>query len=107
MTGMADSTAPEPLGADADAVQDPRWQLVDALAGVVGADDAEVGLHLATMNARGSAEGQRRVVADLWRCGHARLVDVLELLAGHHPEPAVAREARKSALRARSRLAGA
>jgi hypothetical protein len=103
---MADPTSPRPLGADAEAAQDPRWQLVDALVAVVGADDSEVRVHLAAMNARGSAEGQRRVVAELWWCEHARLVDVLELLAGQHPEPVVAREARKSALRARTRLAG-
>jgi hypothetical protein len=104
ITGMADPIAPRDL--DADAAEDPCWQLVDALAGVVDADDGEVRVHLAAMNARGSAEGQRRVVAALWRCEHARLVAVLELLAGHHPEPEVAREARKSVFRARSRLAG-
>lgn len=86
---------------------DAHWMLVDLLASIVGADGGEIAVHMAAMNRRGSAEGQREVVGDLAGCAHPRVVDALDLLARHHPDPVVAREARKSAMRVRSRLAGA
>jgi hypothetical protein len=47
------------------------------------------------------------IVAELWRCGHPHVLEALDLLGRHHPESAVAREARKAAMRARTRAVGA
>ncbi len=40
-------------------------------------------------------------------CPHPQVVDALDLLARHHPDALVAREARKSAMRARTRAVNA
>jgi len=85
---------------------DAAWMLVDLLASIVGREGAEVSAHLAAMSSRGSTDGQVMIIAELWHCEHPRVVDALDLLARHHPDSAVAREARKSAMRARGRRAG-
>jgi hypothetical protein len=90
-------------GAGAAAFPDAHWMLVDLLASIVGADGGEIAVHMAAMDSRGSADGQRDVVAELWRCDHPRIIDALDLLARHHPDESVARAARKSALRVRTR----
>lgn len=104
---MIEGTATQAPVGTADAAQDASWMLVDLLASIVGRDGAEVTRHLAAMSSRGSTEGQVEIVAGLWQCRHPRLVDALELMAYHHPDPMVAREARKSALRARTRAVSA
>jgi hypothetical protein len=86
-----------------DTAHDAVWMLVDLLASIVGADDREAAWHIAAMHARGSVDGQCEVVADMCGCDHPGVVDALQLLARLHPDPAVAREARKSVLRARTR----
>jgi hypothetical protein len=89
--------------AGSDAAHDAVWMLVDLLASIVGADDREAAWHIAAMHARGSVDGQCEVVTDMCGCDHPQVVDALQLLARLHPDPAVARAARKSALRARTR----
>jgi len=42
------------------------------------------------------------VVAGLWQVDHPGLVDLLTALSDHHPDPSVARAARKAAFKARS-----
>ncbi len=86
-----------------DPARHASWMLVDLLASIVGRDADEVTRHLAAMSSRGSTEGQVQIVSQLCDCEHPRLVEALELLAAHHPDAAVAREARKSAMRARTR----
>jgi hypothetical protein len=86
---------------------DASWLLVDLLASIVGYDAGEVARHLRAMSARGSSEGQVEIVATLWRCDHPQVAEALDLLGGHHPDHLVAREARKSAMRARTRAIGA
>jgi hypothetical protein len=103
---MADRNGSQALAAQAAPSGDAAWMLVDLLASIVGREGAEVTAHLAAMSSRGSTQGQVMIVAELWHCEHPRVVDALDLLARHHPDPAVAREARKSAMRARGRLAG-
>jgi hypothetical protein len=103
---MVDRSESRALAQAPAPVQDASWMLVDLLASMVGYDGSEVAVHLAAMSSRGSTEGQIEIVAALWRCEHPRLVDALDLVGRHHPDAAVAREARKAALRARSRLAG-
>jgi hypothetical protein len=106
LSGMVDRSESAAPAQVAEPVQDASWMLVDLLASIVGHDCREVAVHLAAMSARGSTEGQVEIVAGLWRCEHPRLTEALDLLGRHHPDAAVAREARKAALRARSRLAG-
>jgi hypothetical protein len=91
---------------NATSEQDLQWLFVDTLASIVGADESEVRAHLAAMDARGSREGQERIMAQLWRCDHPRTLDALDLLSRHHPDEAVAREARKAAMRTRTRALG-
>lgn len=100
---MIDGTATQAPAGTADPAGDASWMLVDLLASIVGRDGAEVSRHLAAMSSRGSTEGQVEIVAGLCQCRHPQLLAALELMAEHHPDPAVAREARKSALRARTR----
>lgn len=103
---MVNRIAAQARGESAPA-RDAVWLLTDLLASIVGADDREVAVHVTAMNAGGSTQGQRQVVADMSGCGHPRVAEALDLLARHHPEPAVAREARKSAMLARTRAVNA
>jgi hypothetical protein len=43
-------------------------------------------------------------VAGLWRVEHPAVTELLTTLSDHHPEPDVAKAARKAAFKARSRL---
>ena len=106
LPNMADRIGSQALAAQLAPANDAAWMLVDLLASIVGRDGPEVTAHLAAMSSRGSTEGQVMIVAGLWCCEHPHVVDALDLLARHHPDPVVAREARKSAMRARGRLVG-
>ena len=103
---MAEGMGSQALAAHGAPADDAAWMLVDLLASIVGQEGDQVTAHLAAMSSRGSTEGQVMLVSDLWHCEHPRVVDALDLLGRHHPDSAVAREARKSAMLARGRLAG-
>ena len=103
---MADRIGSQAVAAQLAPANDAAWMLVDLLASIVGQEGDQVTAHLAAMSSRGSSDGQVMIVAELWHCDHPRVVDALDLLGRHHPDTAVAREARKSAMRARGRLAG-
>ena len=45
------------------------------------------------------------IVAGLWEVSHPAVTDLLTALSDHHPEPSVARAARKAAFKARSPVA--
>ena len=47
--------------------------------------------------------GQANLVAGLWEVSHPGLIGLLTALGEHHHDPAVAKAARKAALKARSR----
>jgi uncharacterized protein YbbK (DUF523 family) len=47
------------------------------------------------------------MVAGLWEVDHPAVTDLLTAFSEHHPDPAVARAARKAAFKARSPSAGA
>jgi hypothetical protein len=49
---------------------------------------------------------QAELVAGLWEVSHPGVTDLLTALSDHHPDPAVARAARKAAFKARSPAAG-
>ena len=103
---IADRIGSQAVAAQVAPSPDAAWMLVDLLASIVGQEGDQVTAHLAAMSSRGSSDGQVMIVAELWHCDHPRVVDALDLLGRHHPDTAVAREARKSAMRARGRLAG-
>ena len=48
------------------------------------------------------ADAQAEIVAGLWQVDHPGVTDLLTALSEHHPDPAVARAARKAAFKARS-----
>ena len=83
---------------------DRAWLLVDLGAGLLEeADPADV---VAELLPDVPAEAQADIVAGLWRVGHPGVTELLTALSEHHPDPAVARAARKAAFKARSLSAG-
>jgi hypothetical protein len=80
--------------------EDRTWLLVDLGAGLLEeADPADV---VAELLPDVSADAQAEIVASLWRVDHPGVTDLLTALSDHHPDPAVARAARKAAFKARS-----
>ena len=80
---------------------DSAWLLVDLGAGLLeeAAPDAVVAELLPDLPPHAQAE----LVAGLWRVEHPAVTDLLTTLSDHHPEPDVAKAARKAAFKARSR----
>jgi hypothetical protein len=84
--------------------EDRAWLLVDLGAGLLEeADPRDV---VAELLPDVSADAQAEIVAGLWRVQHPGVTDLLTALSEHHPDPAVARAARKAAFKARSPSAG-
>jgi hypothetical protein len=50
------------------------------------------------------AAQQAELVSGLWQVTHPAVIGLLTTLSDHHPEPAVAKAARKAAFKARSHL---
>jgi hypothetical protein len=92
-------------GEDADlGPADRAWLLVDLGAGLLEeADPRDV---VAELLPDVVADAQAEIVAGLWEVSHPALIDLLTTLSDHHPEPRVARAARKAAFKARSAGAG-
>lgn len=79
---------------------DRTWLLVDLGAGLLEeADPRDV---VAELLPEVAPEAQAEIVAGLWRVRHPGVIDLLTTLSEHHPDPAVARAARKAAFKARS-----
>jgi hypothetical protein len=84
--------------------EDRTWLLVDLGAGLLEeADPRDV---VAELLPDVAADAQAEIVASLWRVRHPGVTDLLTALSDHHPDPAVARAARKAAFKARSQSAG-
>jgi hypothetical protein len=80
--------------------EDRTWLLVDLGAGLLEeADPRDV---VAELLPEVTARAQADIVAGLWRVDHPGVVDLLTALSEHHPDPGVARAARKAAFKARS-----
>jgi hypothetical protein len=80
--------------------EDRTWLLVDLGAGLLEeADPRDV---VAELLPDVPAEDQAEIVAGLWRVSHPGVTDLLTALSEHHPDPGVARAARKAAFKARS-----
>jgi hypothetical protein len=84
---------------------DRTWLLVDLGAGLLEeADPRDV---VAELLPEVPALAQAEIVAGLWQVDHPGVIDLLTALSEHHPDPGVARAARKAAFKARSPGAGA
>jgi hypothetical protein len=84
---------------------DRTWLLVDLGAGLLEeADPRDV---VAELLPEVAPEAQAEIVAALWQVKHPGVIDLLTTLSEHHPDPGVARAARKAAFKARSPSAGA
>ncbi len=88
-------------GEDAELRREDRaWLLVDLGAGLLEeADPQDV---VAELLPDVPPEAQAELVAGLWKVSHPGVTDLLTALSDHHPDPAVARAARKAAFKARS-----
>jgi hypothetical protein len=83
---------------------DRTWLLVDLGAGLLEeADPRDV---VAELLPDVPPQAQADIVAGLWQVDHPGVIDLLTTLSQHHPDPAVARAARKAAFKARSPGAG-
>jgi hypothetical protein len=83
---------------------DRTWLLVDLGAGLLEeADPRDV---VAELLPEVPPEAQAEIVAGLWQVAHPGVIDLLTTLSEHHPDPGVARAARKAAFKARSPGAG-
>lgn len=78
------------------------WIFTDTLAGLLETADPEEALAAALADAPAGAD-LGAMVAELWRVDHPDVAPVLDVLGRHHPDRAVAKIARKSAFKARSR----
>ena len=80
--------------------EDRTWLLVDLGAGLLEeADPRDV---VAELLPEVPADAQAEIVAGLWQVSHPGVTDLLTALSDHHPDPAVARAARKASFKARS-----
>jgi hypothetical protein len=79
---------------------DRTWLLVDLGAGLLEeADPRDV---VAELLPEVPPQAQADIVAGLWRVDHPGVIDLLTTLSEYHPDPGVARAARKAAFKARS-----
>jgi hypothetical protein len=85
--------------------QDRAWLLVDLGAGLL--EEAAPADVVAELLPNLPAEDQAEIVAGLWQVSHPGVAGLLTALSDHHPDPAVARAARKAAFKARSPAASA
>jgi hypothetical protein len=79
---------------------DRTWLLVDLGAGLL--EEASPQDVVAELLPNLPAEDQAEIVAELWHVSHPGVTDLLTALSDHHPDPGVARAARKAAFKARS-----
>ena len=82
--------------------EDSAWLLVDLGAGLL--EEAAPEDVVAELLPELPPHAQADLVARLWRVEHPAVTDLLTTLSDHHPEPDVAKAARKAAFKARSRL---
>jgi len=83
---------------------DRTWLLVDLGAGLL--EEADARDVVAELLPDVPPAAQAEIVAGLWQVRHPGVIDLLTTLSEHHPDPGVARAARKAAFKARSPGAG-
>jgi hypothetical protein len=79
---------------------DRTWLLVDLGAGLL--EEASPQDVVAELLPDLPAQDQAEIVGGLWQVSHPGVTDLLTALSDHHPDPGVARAARKAAFKARS-----
>jgi len=79
---------------------DRTWLLVDLGAGLL--EEANASDVVVELLPDLPPEDQAEIVARLWEVSHPAVTSFLTALSDHHPDPAVARAARKAAFKARS-----
>jgi hypothetical protein len=84
--------------------EDRTWLLVDLGAGLL--EEADPHDVVAELLPEVPARTQAEIVGSLWQVSHPGVTGLLTALGEHHPDPAVARAARKAAFKARSPSAG-
>ncbi len=82
--------------------EDSAWLLVDLGAGLL--EEAAPEDVVAELLPELPPHAQADLVAGLWQVEHPAVTELLTTLSDHHPEPYVAKAARKAAFKARSRL---
>jgi hypothetical protein len=82
--------------------EDSAWLLVDLGAGLL--EEAAPEDVVAELLPDLPPHAQAELVAGLWRVEHPGVTDLLTTLSDHHPEPGVAKAARKAAFKARSKF---
>jgi hypothetical protein len=82
------------------APQDRAWLLVDLGAGLL--EEASPQDVVAELLPDLPTEDQTAIVSGLWQVSHPGVTSLLTALSDHHPDPSVARAARKAAFKARS-----
>jgi hypothetical protein len=80
------------------------WLLVDLGAGLL--EEADASAVSADLLPDLPAAQQAELVSGLWQVTHPAVIGLLTTLSDHHPEPSVAKAARKAAFKARSHLLG-
>lgn len=85
--------------------RDRAWLLVDLGAGLL--EEASAADVVAELLPDIPAEDQAEIVARLWEVDHPAVTSFLTALSDHHPDPGVARAARKAAFKAGSPAAAA
>jgi hypothetical protein len=78
------------------------WLLVDLGAGLL--EEADAAAVSADLLPDLPAAQQAELVSGLWQVTHPAVIGLLTTLSDHHPEPSVAKAARKAAFKARSHL---
>jgi hypothetical protein len=82
--------------------EDSAWLLVDLGAGLL--EEAAPEDVVAELLPDLPPHAQAELVAGLWRVEHPAVTELLTTLSDHHPEPDVAKAARKAAFKARSKF---
>ncbi|GAA2100303.1 hypothetical protein [Actinomadura alba] len=78
------------------------WIFTDTVAGLLESAEPQDAVTAALADAPPDADLEA-MIAEMWRVDHPDTAEVLEVLGRHHPDRVVAKAARKSAFKARSR----
>ncbi len=78
------------------------WIVIDTCAALLEAGGPEEMVESIAEGMLGESSRQTEFVGRLWQVEHPSTIPVLDAIGRHHPDPAVAKAARKAAFRARS-----
>ncbi|GAB3684681.1 hypothetical protein GCM10027589_53850 [Actinocorallia lasiicapitis] len=81
---------------------DLQWMFVDTVAGLIETVGPHDAMHLAFAETD-DPDDLHELIEDIWRLEHPDVADVLEAIGDHHHDKALAKLARKTAFKVRSR----